>query len=336
MQLLKGWEKNGYENHLFTCSGREGFLSNITGVIEHHYWYKLARNPYKRLLFLIISQAILFVKLIFWLRSTDIIYVNTVLPFGAAIAGKVRGVKVYYHIHETSLKPLIYKKLMFFFVKLTASKIIYVSKYLADKEPIPNIEKHILYNAIPEEFVVSAQKNLKLNRTYDRALMVCSLKDYKGIREFIQLALDNGNYNFRLVLNATENDVIVYFKELEIPSNLKLFSTQKDLHPHYYWADVILNLSRPDIWIETFGLTIIEGMAYGLPAIIPPVGGITELVEDKINGIYVDSRVREALNEALNQILGNRRLYKNMTKYALTKINQFTEAHFTQLSLSIL
>jgi len=32
--------------------------------------------------------------------------------------------------------------------------------------------------------------------------------------------------------------------------------------------------------VETFGLTILEGMTYKLPAIVPPVGGVIELVEE--------------------------------------------------------
>jgi hypothetical protein len=35
MQLLKGWTKNEFETHLFTCGGREGFLSDIPKVHNH-------------------------------------------------------------------------------------------------------------------------------------------------------------------------------------------------------------------------------------------------------------------------------------------------------------
>ena len=51
MQLLKGWTKNNIETHLYTCSGREGFLSDIPKVNNHFYWYKFAKNPFVRLAF---------------------------------------------------------------------------------------------------------------------------------------------------------------------------------------------------------------------------------------------------------------------------------------------
>jgi glycosyltransferase involved in cell wall biosynthesis len=51
----------------------------------------------------------------------------------------------------------------------------------------------------------------------------------------------------------------------------------------------VLNLSLPDEWIETFGLSLIEGMAYGSPVVCPPVGGPTEFVNDK-NGLLIDGK----------------------------------------------
>jgi glycosyltransferase involved in cell wall biosynthesis len=86
------------------------------------------------------------------------------------------------------------------------------------------------------------------------------------------------------VVNATEKEIQEYFKGKEIPKQLIIYPTQTDTHPFYQEASVILNLSHPDLWVETFGLTILEGMRYGLPAIVAPVGGVTELVEDNKNG----------------------------------------------------
>jgi glycosyltransferase involved in cell wall biosynthesis len=336
MQLIKGWLAHDFDVEVYTCGGREGFLSDIPGAKKFNYWYKLASNPYIRFVFLFISQMLLFFKLVFKIGKSDIIYVNTVLPFGAALAGKLRGAKVIYHIHETSLKPLIFKKLMFALVKLCAAKVIYVSQYLAAEEPIKSVEQHILYNAIPDDFLKEASNNQRLHQELRNVLMVCSLKDYKGVKEFVELARMNDHFHFRLILNASETEKSNYFKNIVIPINCEIYTTQTNLHPHYQWADIILNLSRPDGWIETFGLTIIEGMAYGLPAIIPPIGGITELVEDAVNGYQVDSRKRIQLCEALSTIMSNTNTYNAMSAAAQLKLMQFTEAQFIESSLAIL
>jgi len=336
MQLVKGWLAHDFDVEIYTCGGREGFLSNINDAKKFNYWYKLAANPYLRLIYLFSSQLLLFFKLLFKISKGDIVYVNTVLPFGAAWAGKIRGARVIYHIHETSLKPLIFKRLMFSFVKLCATKVIFVSEYLAKEEPITSAEQHILYNAIPNDFYLEASGFQKTDQIPKNVLMACSLKDYKGVKEFIALAKMNNQFDFRLILNASEAEKLSYFRNMMIPDNCKIYTTQTNLHPHYQWAHIILNLSKPDGWVETFGLTIIEGMAYGLPAIVPPVGGITELVANDTNGYLVNSTNLQQLSDSLNTILNNQECYNRMSLAAQAKLKQFTEKQFIDVSLSIL
>ena len=66
--------------------------------------------------------------------------------------------------------------------------------------------------------------------------------------------------------------------------NLKVYARQKDVVPFYREASVVLNLSNKEQFIETFGLTALEAMVFGLPVIVPTVGGIAEMVEDGVNG----------------------------------------------------
>lgn len=336
MQLVKGWLKNDIEVHLVTSSGRNGFLSDIPGVTYHHFWYKWAANPIIRLCNLMASQALLFFSLLFKVKQGDIIYINTILPFGAAFLGKLKKCRIIYHLHETTVRPAIFKKSVFGIAKIMANDVIYVSKFLSKQEHFGTSSVHTQYNAIEHQFLETAKNNRKVTKTQDKVLMVCSLKEYKGIREYLVLAGDNPQYQFRMVLNASKLEIESFFEYNSLPSNFEIFDSQTNLHPFYQWADVILNLSRPDGWVETFGLTIIEGMAYGLPAIVPPVGGITELVEEEQNGFLVDCRDRKLLNKKLNQLLENKKMYNKMAATSKKKINSFSEDVFIKHSLTIL
>ena len=85
-------------------------------------------------------------------------------------------------------------------------------------------------------------------------------------------------------------------------------------------ADLVLNLSNPSLWVETFGLTLLEAMAYQLPVICPPVGGPIELVKNDENGFCIDSRNMDELIEKIIYILesGNyERLSKNAKAQSL-------------------
>lgn len=334
-QLANGWIKNGMECHIITCNGREGFLSDIKGVRYHHYWYRFAQNPLMRLFFLIFSQLLLIVKMYPVIRKNNIIYVNTVLPFGAGILGKLKGCRVIYHIHETSMKPWILKKILFGIANVTSTEVVYVSKYLANQESMKKPE-HVLYNSLESTFLNTAITNRKLTHDYKNVLMVCSLKVYKGVNEFLQLAKKHPEYAFRLVVNASTIDVEQYFTGQSLPHNLTILPTQKDVHPQYQWADIVLNLSRPDGWVETFGLTVIEAMAYGLPVIVPPVGGIAELVENGINGYKADSRNVNHISHLLVDILENKIHYEKLSTHSKQLNIKYDEESFVMKSCEML
>jgi glycosyltransferase involved in cell wall biosynthesis len=335
MQLLKGWTKKNIETHLYTCGSREGFLSNIPKVENHFYWYSFVENKFFRLLFLFTSQFLLVIQLLFLLKKDDVVYVNTVLPFGAGIIGKIRGCKVIYHIHETSMKPKILKQFLFGVVKWSATEVVYVSNFLAAQEPL-NIRKNVLYNVLEESFVQQSRLHLITEKDTKIVLMICSLKAYKGVNEFVKLAKINSEFTFKLVVNASQTEMEEYFKNEILPSNLILYPTQKDTHPFYKEASVFLNLSDTKLWVETFGLTILEAMAYGLPTIVPPVGGVVELVEEGENGFLIDSKNVNLISEKLILILKNKTIYHRMSKDALEKSKFFGEEYFENESIKIL
>jgi glycosyltransferase involved in cell wall biosynthesis len=335
MQLLKGWSKKGIETHLYVCGGREGFLSDITKVNTHFYWYKFKENKFLRLMFLFISQFILMVKLISKLQKEDILYINTVLPFGAGVAGRIKGCKVMYHIHETTMKPKILKKFLFGIVKITATEVVYVSNFLAEQEPM-NIKQNVIYNVLENDFVEKSQLNSNYDKKEKIVLMICSLKAYKGVNEFVKLAQINTNFIFKLVVNASQGEIDTYFKKEIIPYNLIIYPTQTNTHEFYKEASVVLNLSDTKLWVETFGLTILEAMAYGLPTIVPPVGGVIELVEDGKNGYLIDSRNIDLISKKLNELLKDSLLYHQMSTSALEYSKLFCEDYFENESIRVI
>lgn len=334
-QLLAGWAKKGLELHLYTCSGREGFLSGLQNVEYHFYWYKFMKNPFLRLTFLMSSQFLLALKLLIYLKKNDVVYINTVLPFGAAIAGKIRGNKVIYHVHETSMKPLLFKKFLFGVVDLFADEVVYVSNFLADKEPV-QIKKRVIYNVLEEDFVKQAISNKNKHKEEKIVLMICSLKSYKGVDEFLKLSMSNSGYLFKLVVNASDLEIESYFKDLKLPENLMIYPTQTDTHPFYREASIVLNLSDPKFWIETFGLTILEAMTYSLPTIVPPVGGVTELVTEGKNGYLIESKRIDQISDKLKELFENKELYKYMSSNAFERSEQYRLESFEKQSIEML
>lgn len=338
MQLLKTWTRENIEAHLFTSGGSKGFLSDLPEVTRHLIWYRFSHNLLIKICNFFVSQLFLMIKLLFFLRKKDTIYINTVLPFGAAVAGKLRGCKIIYHIHETSVKPRIFKNFLFGIAKLTASKGVFVSDYLMKKQPLVK-NQVLLYNVLEREFAEKADQSYSRTaqaKAEPIILMICSLKSYKGIDEFVKLAEINSTYIFKLVLNASEKEINAYFKDKRIPDHLKIYPTQTDTHTFYREASIIVNLSRPDHWVETFGLTILEGMRYGLPAIVPPVGGITELVNDNKNGFLINSADIYDLSGKIHYLMCNEEVYQSFSESAYEKSLLFSEDYFEETCVQII
>ncbi|NHB67687.1 glycosyltransferase family 4 protein [Perlabentimonas gracilis] len=335
MQLAKGWVNNGLKVCIVTSTNSAGFLSNIEGVIYHNHHYIYFNNVFLRLIAFCISQLIIFIRALVFLKKSDIVYVNTVLPFAASIAGKIKGCRVINHIHETSIRPVFLKKFLFYISRICSTDSIYVSDFLLKLEHNGQNQPHVLHNALEQTFVENAKFHLRLEKVPKNVLMISSLKEYKGVDIFLSLTSKNPQFSFRLVLNATTKQGRKYFKNT-LPTNLEIFYASPQLYEHYQWADIVVNLSFPDRWIETFGLSVLEGMAYSLPAITPNVGGITELVTHNYNGFQVNPKDFKKLNGFLNEILKDRLLYERMSNNALKRTRYFNEDLFIQRNIGII
>jgi len=189
-QVLRQWVDKEKEVYLCTSLSEKGFLSDIPGVHYIPTWYIFQSNPWLRLIYYTLSQWILFVKMWSKIKKDDIVYVNTVLPFGAALLGKIKGADVIYHIHESTVNPRILKWFLFKVVRITASKIINVSQYVQKSHDMDTIPNLLVYNAIDNAFLENV-KHKEASTKPQNVLMVCSLKAYKGVFEYLLLSQDN-------------------------------------------------------------------------------------------------------------------------------------------------
>jgi glycosyltransferase involved in cell wall biosynthesis len=280
------------------------------------------------LLIFLYSQCILFFRILIYLKKDDRVYINSLLPFGAALAARIRRKQVIYHFHEVSIKPMLLKKFLISIAGFTASKGIFVSQDLAKRTGFKK-PCSIVYNSLPASFIEKAEQNFQQHQHQPfHVLMICSLKKYKGVDEFLECARRLKSYDFTLVVNATQQAIDAYFNGVALPPNITIFPAQKDVHAFYRKADLVMNLSRPDGWIETFGMTILEAMYYRRPVIVPPVGGITELVEHEAEGFRVDSRRMDELCLRIEMLAENRSMYSAFSKNAFLKTAQFGPAQF--------
>lgn len=319
------------ENHLYTCSGGVGFLDK-TKAQRFSFPYKHFSNKVLTLFSFCSSQLILFLKLMKYRKDADtVFYINTMLPFGAALAGKLMGKRVVFHIHETYIKPQILKSFLRLIIKVSASEIVFVSDYLRKAVGFDSVHSTVIYNGIAD------QKSLPKSRKQESGfsvLMICSLRAYKGVYEFIALANEilkmKPDVRFTLILNASETDINLFFQDEVLPNNLTIHAKLADVTSYYLDANLLVNLTKPNDCIETFGLTIVEGMSYGLPVIVPPVGGPSEIVRNDEQGYLVDSRDLDELVARVCYLIDHPSEYDRLSTNAFNRAQDFSLEVFGQ------
>ena len=88
---------------------------------------------------------------------------------------------------------------------------------------------------------------------------------------------------------------------------------------------MVLNLSNKNQFIETFGLTALEAMVFGLPVVVPTVGGIAEMVEDGVNGWKVDVQELDEIARRIDEALSDREVYERLAKGAVAQAGRYSQ-----------
>lgn len=264
-------------------------------------------------------QAFLLALFYGWRYET--FYINTIVPFYAALVGRLYGKRIIYHVHEKFRKRSLSVKLMEWTFSHIPAHRIFVSLYtLQQYQGNSKCTEEILYNKLGADFLAKLHVRPLKERKRNNVLMIASLSKMKGIFNFLRLASLVPEYYFRLVLNTSKDEIEAFITE-KIPENVELIPAQSNIHPYLYNADLMLNMSIPFMWIETFGMTILEAMAYGIPAIVPNVGGPLELIENDFNGYCVDVTDIELMADTIRVSLEQEN-YERLVKNALIRFNE--------------
>ena len=90
-------------------------------------------------------------------------------------------------------------------------------------------------------------------------------------------------------------------------------------------------LIQPSVWYETFGLTMIEAMGYGVPVIGLDIGTRKDFIEDGINGFLCDKNNLKNIIEKSFKFTD----YKILSRNALLKAKEFENSYVTKKQIEI-
>lgn len=310
-------------------SHEEGFLSNIDGVKFHFIDYRWSPNKIIASFNYFKAQVAYFFTLLKLVRKNSIVYINTITPVGAFVACIFRSIKPIVHVHEKFVSKNILFSLMEWFVYRTEVRKIFVSNYLYQAYGSP-MNSVVIHNSVNNPKLINSKKQ-SVREGQKIVFMAASCRTYKGIAQFVELANSLPYIHFELVLSAKAFEVNAFMKDFYFHhKNYTIYSVQTDLSHFYERASLVLNLSLPDEWIETFGMTILEALSYGKPCIVPPIGGPVELIDDAVNGYLIDPVNTPLIKEKIEYLFYNRKLYEHMCLMAFEKFKEFDGKLFNE------
>lgn len=252
-------------------------------------------------------------------RQYDCFYINTIMPFWAALIGKLYKRQVIYHIHEKFVVKSFEVRLAEYVFDRTKAWRIFVSNYLKNQYKDNGSLSSVIYNRLSTAYLSRVRVRPIESRPRNTITMISSLSRAKGVGNFVALARRLPDLNFILVLSADESAVKNFFEE-EFPKNLELKLKLADVGEVIYNTDLLLNLSVPDLCVETFGMTVLEAMAYGVPALVPEVGGPAELIDSGRNGFCIDVTDLSIVEMYIKKSLEINE-YKHLSEGAIDKFN---------------
>lgn len=317
--------------YLFT-SKHSGFLSDVNCNVVNIF-YARAGSRFLQLLYFLLSQISLFFVMSAHLicnrirgRET-VVLINTMLPFGAGFAGSFFASEVVYYIHESHIRPILLKKILRSVVEYSADFVIFVSHYLQENEIFRKPVQSVIYNGLRSDFSDGEPIDQENKYANKKILFAASLKEYKGTLQLITLAEQLPEFNFVAAFNCTEQELTLFCSINRLPKNMVALSRPSNLKYLFRESYLVVNLSLPDEWVETFGLSLLEGMALGSPVVAPPVGGPKEFVNSD-NGLVSDSRDTQAITTYIRDIDRSFYKWKYFSDQAIETAKKFTPEQY--------
>jgi glycosyltransferase involved in cell wall biosynthesis len=263
-----------------------------------------------------------------------IVYINSLVSLAAAIGAKNCGIPVVWHLRELftdvggemHAPPFFGKRLIRAKISQLSKRFICISDAVAENLLGLNLTEKasVIPNAVDKRFFKSIDKKIareELALPPDGPVIGVpgTLRPMKG-HNFL---FNSSNQVIKLFPNAIiaisgdlsgpyANTVKAQANAAGIGNRCRFLGNIKDMRLFYSASDVICVPSSS----EPFGRTIIEGFASNRPVIGSAVGGITETINDGVNGFLVEYNDTQKLSKLLIELLENKPLADKISQNA--------------------
>lgn len=126
-----------------------------------------------------------------------------------------------------------------------------------------------------------------------------------------------------------EDKVKLFIERFGLTQRVRFIN--KDAQQFLDLIDLLIMPSRQ----EGFGYSIIEAMVKKVPVVGFNIGGISEIIQDNINGIIFYDYNANSLSDAIDKVINNRQLRENIVARASYDVNRFSLEKMAQATEAV-
>lgn len=265
-----------------------------------------------------------------------LILTNTIKAhFYGSLAAWFCSIPVIWRFHDllssADFSPWVIKSVIFF-GKRFPRKILAVSSLTKDlliKHGLKQDKIEVIYSSIDYELFEikndyhNIKDELKLENQVKLVGCIGRIIPQKGQKSLLQAipgVIEKYPETFFLIIGdfflkeeVYRHELLELIKRNGIEKSVRLIGFRTDI------GDVIRSLDMvifPSTAPESFGLSILEAMALGKPVIATRVGGVSEMIEDRVNGILIEPDHPEQITEQMIQLLSQKEMCDRIGKRA--------------------
>lgn len=86
---------------------------------------------------------------------------------------------------------------------------------------------------------------------------------------------------------------------------------------------------------EPFGITALEAMAGGVPLVVSRVGGLAEIVDDKVDGLWVNPGDPSSIADGVVRLLTNSEMASQLAAKAKEKVKRYNWSTVAEETLNV-
>ena len=312
----------------------ERLLKDGFRVVELQRKDGIDRNCIKRLKHLIRNE------------SVDLIHAHQYTPFFYAMAAQAIGRRkpILFTEHGRFLPDLPSHKRIFFNRLMLRKRdhIVAVGKdvkrALIENEGLPDSRIDVIYNGIPiDRFNTNStnakqqffRESLGIPKSASVVVQVARLdylKDHVTAVKALSLATQQTDIHLVIVGEGPErNKIENEIREQQIADRVHLVGLRNDIPDILREADILLLTSIS----EVIPLTLIEGMATGLPVVSTDVGGVAEVIRENESGFLCSAQDHKTIATRLATLTQSKELRRQFGENGKAR----AEANFSEKAM---